>query len=148
MCSSNRQRSVRCKSVYQVTTVPEMTIFLPDFVVQLPVDFNFEGCHLVENFGFVEADQVVDDNVRGPKVVHHVTPNVDLAHRPIGRSVQNHPRLRPEQLVRQAEADLLEKGRKLQWPPLQSYLRIRRKIQWNPIKLETGPFSSFKYPEL
>ena len=63
---------------------------------------------MIEYFRFVETDQVVDDDVRGPEVVHHVAPHVDFALGPIGRGVQNHPGLGPQQLVRQPQTNLLQ----------------------------------------
>ena len=56
----------------------------------------------------VMSHQIVDDNVRSPEVIDHVAANVDLSGRPVGRAVQDHPRLRPHQLVGPANADLLE----------------------------------------
>lgn len=50
------------------------------------------------------------DDVRRPEVVDHVSAHVDLPLRPVGRRVQDHPGLRPKQLVRQAETDLLQGG--------------------------------------
>ena len=56
----------------------------------------------------VLSHQVVDDDVRSPEVIYHVAPDVDLTGGPVGRAVQDHPRFRPHQLVRPANADLLE----------------------------------------
>ena len=63
---------------------------------------------VTENLAVVLSHQVVDDDVRGPEVIYHVAPDVDLTGGPVGRAVQDHPRLRPHQLVRPANADLLE----------------------------------------
>ena len=81
---------------------------LPDFVVEPLVGLDLEGGHLVEHLRLVEADQVVDDDVGRPEVVDHVAAHVDLALRPVGRRVEDHARLGPQQLVRQAQADLLQ----------------------------------------
>ena len=50
----------------------------------------------------------MDDDVWRPEVVDHVSAHVDLALGPVGRGVEHHARLRPQQLVRQAQADLLQ----------------------------------------
>ena len=50
----------------------------------------------------------MDDDVGGPEVVDHVPADVDLALRPVGRRVQDHPGLGPEQFVGETETDLLE----------------------------------------
>jgi hypothetical protein len=49
----------------------------------------------------------MDDDIRGPEVVNHVTPHVDLAGRPVGGAVQDHSGLRPHQLVSPPNTDLL-----------------------------------------
>ena len=58
----------------------------------------------------------MDDDVWSPEVLDHVAPDVDLAGGPVSRAVQDHPRLRPHQLVRPTNADLLEGSKEnLQW---------------------------------
>ena len=52
----------------------------------------------------------MDDDVRGPEVVDHVAPHVDLPGRPVGGAVQDHSGLRPHQLVSPPNTDLLKKG--------------------------------------
>ena len=86
-----------------------MRSVLPDFVVEFLGLLHLEGGHLVEHFRLVEADQVVDDDVRGPEVVDHVPANVDLTLGPVRGAVQNHAWFGPQQFVGQAEADLLQR---------------------------------------
>lgn len=55
---------------------------------------------------------VVNDDVCSPEVASCVTTDDDLANRPVGQRVQDHPQLRPEELVVHEEEDLLEKKEK------------------------------------
>lgn len=94
-------------------------LLLPDFVVEpLPVLFHLQSCYLVQDLRFVEADQVMDDDVGSPEVVDHVSPNIDLPRGPVCWTIEYHPGLRPHQLVSPSQTYLLEKLTylKLDWP--------------------------------
>jgi hypothetical protein len=72
----------------QTQKTPPAIQYIPDFEVELFPLLNLESCHLVENLGLVEADQVVDNDVWRPEVVDHVAPDVNFTRRPVGRSIQ------------------------------------------------------------
>ena len=55
--------------VYLITSyfAINITVNSPNFVINPPIFINLESPDLVENFWFVEADQVMDYNIRGPE---------------------------------------------------------------------------------
>jgi len=76
----------------------------PDFVVDPFVLEDLKCSNLIEDFRLVELDQVMDDHVRGPNMLYIIRADVDLALLPpVGAHVHLHPRLRPRQLVGQAQ---------------------------------------------